>query len=1334
MHIIHSYFWITLLTVLYCGSLFAQIGDNQSYRNQNFEIISEGDGLSDPNVYCITQDSTGKIWIGTKGGLNSYDGYRMKTYRHNSDDSESISNSDIKCFFHYADTLLYIGTDNGLSVLNLNKETFELIECTRDHSVRFVTKDRDDNLWIGTNRGLLKRSGTDGAWRKYSSEDEQWNLPADYILYGMVDKSGDVIVGTYQYICVKERDSEHFKKIRIPFDRINQNRMVSYLIEDIENPDRVYVGTEQGLYLTDVKSGRSRLLLTASVTSLEYDMEQNLWIGTHQGVFIKKKENDKPEVLFDDNLRFGPSRQIWFLFMDRDANMWIGTDNGIAIFSTNDHLQFVSVKDLLGREISLSIHYITSDDYDNLWLGTSNGLIRYGVESGRSEYFTTLGPQDKTLSYPKINHLLADGNSLWIATDNGLNRYSYETGKIQQFSIDAPEQSFHASWIYSIFADREDNLWLGTYENGVFVIDKGHLPASGNKLLYADHHYNSKTPPVLSSNIVSSIEGDSHGRILLGTDYSGLNIFDPAQRSVRILNSADSRLSSNNIRQIISDKEGNVYIATDNGIDMIKNGAEEISPMTEQIREPVMFVAPENGNLWFKTVGGVKRMSATDKAVASYSLDGRNYNTAYYYEKYNRMYFGTFNGFLTFEPDSVRGNDSTRPITLTNILLANVPVRIGRKYNNNIILPTTLGGLKEIFLKYSQNSFSIEFSSFIFRQKKEVSYLYRLYGFDDNWQTNDGKDNKISFINIPPGKYQFQIKNSEDTEGKNVTTLGITIRNPWYTSWYALLAYCFISLFLVWQLWRIVNYKRMLDYEKLEKKKAAELASLKAEFFTNVSHDLKTPLSIVLERTGQIIGSTDNEEIRNSLLSVHRNGQKIHRLINQLLDYGDNRNVELILTGTDLGNFIGSIVGQFKEQFDYKKITFSYHREKLGYMFYIDQMSIESAVGNLLSNAVKFTEEGGHIDISLRPFAETDEELTAEFSITDDGCGIPSEDLDKVFNRYYQSEHSKHMNRGGSGIGLYMFKKIIEDHNGSVSIDSEVGKGTCVKFYLTTLKSHPIEDPVEMKENTPSPAAKNKHEKSRKPTVLVVEDNVEISDLIRDTLSRKFNILTAYDGEAGLRMCLAELPDLVVTDLMMPKMDGLQMSKILKANINTALIPIIVLTAKSDVRTEMEVRAAYVDSFIPKPLNINYLEQRIAFLISKQNRQEEKLRQRDIVSPREENAVSLDEKLLAQITGIIEHNLMDSSLNVSALCNQLGLSEKYVYRKVKTLTGLSVVEYIRSIRLKKAAMYLKQNKLSVSEIMLLVGFSNNNYFAKSFRTKYGVTPKEYAKRYADKEN
>lgn len=1173
-----------------------------------------------------------------------------------------------------------------------------------DPMVYAFAQDREGYLWIGTQGGLNRYDG-------------------------------------YRFISYTHRDGD---SATLSHSRINCLSMEG---------DDLYIGTDKGVNVYNLHTDVFRLLPQTKDYSVKFIVRQKdslFWFGTNRGIL---RYDGKQVVRYfpEGDTPYFPGEYVPCGYLLDDSVFYAGTYHYLCRYREDGHFETIPLP-LSGRlKNNLLLSLIKDSETEgHLWLGTEQGLIRWNTATGRSELYLPATPI-KSLLYDQKNNLWIGTDNglfikpagttefickrkrtddphslqndvvwtifrdreqnLWIATDGGLNRYDYRTRRIVRYTVRDKNEAFNSTWMYSIVEDKQGYLWLGTYEGGIFVVDKKRMPEQGG-IVYAAHHYNNRSGSrKLSSNVTHSLTLHPDGSLWAGTDHSGINRISTDHRKVDLICNRTDNLTSDFVRSLAIDADGDAWVGTDNGLNYIpQTTGKAVSVAAGRITAPVRLLTLQDDNVWFGTNTGITCYNREKGNLNEVNL-GQTYYTCIYYDRRDRrMYLGVPDGIIVFSPDTLLA-PGTKP-----------RLRITGYIPDKQDTPENMTGRTELRLPFRQNSFSLEFSSFLYRNTF-LRYAYRLQGYDDEWRELPGIFNRSIYLNVPSGHYTFEVCNigSDGSLMDNRANLTVVILPPWYWTPLALMLY---GLLIAGSVFGVIRYTRLRhrkEIERVKREKTLKLTRMKLDFFANVSHEFKTPLSLIIGYISQLlIHETDNGRKRQMQI-IRKNADKLHSLINQMLDYKEG-NEELMVSEIILPEFAGEIFRQFETLFREKGITGEFSADTIPHTFAIDRVKMESALTNLLSNALKFTNAGGHIRMKITTATEDEQFFTAAISVEDDGCGIPEADLPKIFDRHFISSSSRHLNKEGNGIGLALTHKIIEQHGGAISFRSEEGKGTCVTITLTTPKTVAF-----VKNETEAPATEIPGEK---PWVLLVEDDTEIRDFIKENLSHTFRFLTAANGKEGIEQARKSLPQLIITDLTMPVADGKYLCRALKDNVNTAFIPVIILTARNDSRTELSAYE-YADAFVTKPFDLNYLCDLSKKLIIKSRKFVEKSRQKELITPPAEELVSSDEQFLRQINAIIEESLSNPELNVSTLCRKSGMGDKQVYRKIKQLTGMSVVEYIRDIRLRKAAMFLRQNKLSVSEIMYLVGFSNASYFTRCFKETYGLSPKEFSKQKQD---
>lgn len=1274
-----------------------------SFISERFRNVTLPSGKTTA-VFSIAQDSHGFIWLGTDDGLTRHDGYGFKTYRWEMGDSLSLTNNIVNALLYDRDSdILYVGTDKGVCSYDSVKDCFRSIPHTSGRHVKFFLAD-DEALYVATTTGLLK--GTEGGFEEI--------LDGHFTSIRKV--GGRIWAASYGCIFCIEPDGD-IRRHDLSEMLDGKNVLVLDICPDMQDSDALWLGTETGLfhYLPSESRCDGRSMENIPVKTFLYSGE-DLWIGSDNGLailedgmnprFFRHKVGDLSSI---------PNNVVWNITEDGDGNIWLGTDHGVAVAEIGYPYRYIGVDRITGRTDGLDVSVLKADRNGNLWLGGRNGLICSCTELNEGFWLKADdGAKQCRLSHNKVRGLHDDGSHLWIISDGGLDVYNHHTGHIMNCRILEPTGRYNSNWMYSIAEDSMGRLWLGTYDGGLYCVSKEKILSSQGTVC-CDMHLNEESVPSLASNIVRNIV--IRGTHLYAETYNVLNIisletFDavrtPLPHDVFVL----SMIAGDNC----------IWIGTDKGLFRLYEDGKLQKVSGSDVY--VMGLASHEGKIW---VAGKTSISsycpATDIWMHTPMAELPLMSVTAFGDA---LYFGTVDGIVEYGNQPAAQNEEDHRIMLTELWINDEMIDVGKEYDGNVILDRNITMTGQIKFSHLQNSFAFALSSFA-SGGKDNAMVYRLKGFDDRWRRLQDGNNVASFINVPSGNYTFEYAAAGPMSepAGSISEISIDIKPMWYQTPAAYLIYIMLVICACLAGLRFWRMRHQLQMEHAERERAIAMADSKSEFLANISHEFKSPLSIILNFVSRMTASESDVLKTRELQTVQKNAEKIHLLLNQMVAFNENGSSTLFMpVPVSLGDVAKEAWSRFVQAFADKDISARFVADDIGYMFMVDRLQMESVFQNLLSNALKFTPRGGSILMSVNISEETSDMIYADIKVEDTGCGISESELPKIFNRFYMAPSAKGVNQGGSGIGLHMVKSIVEMHKGKIFVSSESGKGSCFTIRLSTLKadSFILKTAVESDLSLHSLSQVWQHE--RKPIILVVEDNSDIRDFIIASLGKDYIFLTADDGEAGLEILKKEKTDLVITDIAMPGMDGLTMSRTIRNNLNTAFLPIIVLTGKNDVQTQMQ-SFEYADAFIAKPFDLNYLNGRIIQLLIKHEQYLNKMRQQNLLSPQVEAVESPDEVFLQEITAIVTRHIDDSDFSVAALCAESHWSEKQVYRKMKQLTGKTVTEFIRDIRLEKAASYLGQHKLTVNEVMYKVGFTTASYFSKCFKEKFGVSPSEY---------
>ena len=1262
-------------------------------------------------VYTAVQDSSRFIWLGSESGLLKYDGYGILSYRFSPDDIHSLCNDHVNSLVYCHDYgKMVVGTDAGVSVYDFASDSFSRLEACGYMQVKALLRD-GNMLWVGTAEGLMRFDISDGL-HPGMEPDESARIPDAYI--ACARKTGDTVCfGTYDGFYTYGSGTGF-----VMHGLGTVRKLVLDIVPVQDDGSSLWLGTESGLARYAPGRGVTAAYLeNIPIKNFLAGDDGRLWIGTDNGLFIKSG---------DGIVRFGheaqnssslPDNVVWQVFRDSEDDIFLCTDYGIALPRLSPDRTFVPVSSITGSRDGLNIGVMSYDSCGNLWLGGMNGLVMQESDgtSGRW-YRADTGIPGMRLSHNKIRDLHADGGGMLAVSDGGLDRIDCRTGRVRHFDIAGRSGEYLSTWMYSVAEDARGRLWLGTYDGLLMIADKDRLLSQERAPYIADAQYNLATWPALSGNATMDIAfTESFGAAI---SNGSVDFIDTGSDSISYVD-----LPSDLYAIALAADAGRIWIGTSKGLFCLSRDGKAVR--TEGFSLPAESLA----------VSGDDIFVASGSNVYVYDMSDGGWTTASFSdsplfcgipEKAGTVLLGTADGYFIFDRAKMQGHTRRREVSVTALFLDNVRIRTGQEYDGNTILEKSLDLTDGIDLKYSQNSFALEYSAFDF-SGGGGRFVYRLAGLDDNWQLTD--ENKAVFINVPGGRYVFEVAlaTADGLLASDVVSLPVRVRPVWYASPLAYMAYLLLAAGICASVVYYVRMRHQLQIEHLERDRALKTADMKTEFLANVSHEFKSPLSIILGFVGRMLSSEPDAMRSRELNTIRQNAEKIHLLLDQMVQFNENGGTTLFIpTATSLQELARSVYDRYADAFAQKGINSRFVADDIGYVFMVDRLKMESVLQNLLSNALKFTPSGGSVLMSVSVGEETRDMVYADIKVEDTGCGMTQDELPMIFNRYYRAASGQKDNYGGSGIGLALVREIVGMHKGKVWAASEPGKGTVFTVRLSTMKADSFVLKSAGREEYSLHSLSRVWQHDRKPVILLVEDNADIRDFIAASLGKDYVFLLADEGQAGLDLLSKEKIDLVITDIAMPGgMDGLAMSRAIRNSLETAFLPIIILTGRNDEQTEIR-SFEYADAFISKPFSLNYLNNRIIQLLIKHELYLSRIRQQKMLETETvDNERSYDEKLLQDVVEIVSRHLEDPHFSAAALCEESRYGSKQIYRRIKQLTGMSIVEFIRDTRLRKAALYLAQGKLSVTEVMYKVGFTTASYFAKCFKEKYGVSPSEY---------
>ena len=1320
-----------------------------------FSYISINEGLSQSTVFSIDQDKRGNMWFATYDGVNKYDGYAFTVYQHNEDDPNSIANDISRIVKTDSQGRVWIGTRDGLSRYDEEKDIFQnfFYEKNGKHlQVNGIEEISPEQLLISTPEGLIMFDIKESKFIDDSFSTAMHKTIAS-TLYRQDDQIyiGTSTDGLYTYSITQKT----FEKV-IP---ILGTKQIQAILQ--QSPTRIWVATEgAGLFLINPKTKEIKNYLHSPsnpksissnyIRSLAMDSQNRLWIGTFNDLNIYHEGTDSFASYSSNPVENGSlsQRSVRSIFMDSQGGMWLGTYFGGLNYYHPIRNRFKNIRNIPYKN-SLSdnvVSCIVEDKDKNLRIGTNDGgLNLYNPITQRFTSYTLQEDESaRGIGSNNIKAVYVDEKKslVYIGTHaGGLSILHRNSGQVENFN-QRNSQLVNEN-VYAILPDGEGNLWLGTLSALVRF--------NPEQRSFTTIEKEKDGTPVVSKQITTLFR-DSHKRLWIGGE-EGLSVFKQEGLDIQ----KASILPVSNVTKLFTNciyeaSNGIIWVGTREGFYCFNEKDKQIKRYntTNGLPNNVVYGILEDsfGRLWLSTNRGISCFNPETEKFRNFTesdgLQSNQFNTASYCRtSVGQMYFGGINGITTFRPELLLDNPYTPPVVITKLQLFN---KVVRPDDETGILTKNISETKSITLKSWQTAFSIEFVVSNYISGQHNTFAYKLEGYDKEWYyLTDSRT--VSYSNLPQGTYQFLVKaaNSDGKWNPIPTALEIIVLPIWYKTWWALLIFFatfagFIT-FVFRFFWMRKSMEAQLEIERRDKEHQEEINQMKMRFFINISHELRTPLTLILTPLQEIINKISDRWTRNQLEYIQRNANRLLHLVNQLMDY---RRAELGVfeLKAKKGNAHQLIQDNFlfyDKLARHKKITYTLHSELEDKEVLFDANYLELIVNNLLSNAFKYTESGQSITVTLK-----EENGWLLLQVSDTGIGIPINKQGKIFERFYQIE-SEHV---GSGIGLSLVQRLIELHHGRIELDSEENKGSTFSVYLpqdlsvykpSELASNDEQNEEEQVYSTNSKAmyfidtekVENESVESgdkKRGTILIVEDNNEIRRYLSNGLADLFNTLEAGNGEEALEKLKDNEVDVIVTDVMMPVMDGIKLCKNVKQNIRTCHIPVIILSAKTDIKDQMEGLQMGADDYIPKPFSLAILTTKIQNMMRTRRRMLDKYAKSLEVEPEKITFNAMDEALLKRAMAIVEKNMDNIEFSTDEFAREMNMSRSNLHLKLKAITGESTIDFIRKIRFNEAAKLLKDGRYTVAEVSTMVGFNTPSYFATSFKKYFGCLPTEYIKK------
>jgi len=1383
---------ICALLLLLCGHIASA-----QYNQYQFSHLDINNGLPHNDVNCFYKDNKGFLWMGTMAGLARYDGYSFKVYRHRIKNKSTISDSDVRTITEGPEQKLWIETRAGMDIYDPVTELFnhdikpELHKYgVTESTVRLLRKGGSGFFWfVSPSTGLYKYDPVSKKTIRIAHEVRGENtISASPIIDLTEDKEGNAWMihadGTLEML--REDTETITQRIDLSSKFSNRESDTYRLFIDRQGLIWIYdISTSTGVYYFDPASGALKKISKNSadvklnsdiVTGLIQDKDNNIWIGTdHGGInLINKKDFSIRYVLNNENDSKSLSQNsISSIYYDNLGIVWIGTfRKGINFYHPNI-IKFNLIKHSSDPNslIYSDINRMVEDKAGNMWIGTNGkGLVYYNRKTHKFTSYRHDPANPNSLSHDAIVAIYIDRfEKLWIGTYTGGFDYM-DNGKFVHYKYDASDpQSLSDNKVSDFLEDSRKRFWISTMGGGLNLFDR-----ETQKFKRYNQHNG-----LISSDYVFKIIEDTKGNIWIGTSY-GMNIL-PAGSSkfVRIINDPknDNSLINDNINSFIEDSRGYIWIGTRDGLSIYNLKAKTFYNYTIENGLPdnnIMDIQEDNhGDFWVSTSNGLSRISVSYKKKPVLIFKNFDENDGLQGREFNRiasvklstgeLAFGGPDGINIFQPSLIKTYDQPSKLFITDFQLFNKSVTANMEADGRVILDKSIFDTRSLTLNHDQNVFSIEFASLNYIGPHKVKHQYMLEGFDKTWITADNNLRKATYTNLAPGDYVFKVRasNTENMAQATPVTLKIRILNPWYTSTLAYIMY-FLAIGGALYYFRHrgiqklrmqftaeqekkevqrlieqekVESQRLLDNERMEAMRYRELDAMKIKFLTNVSHEFRTPLSLILAPIDKLLKGSYDKDIKEQVSLIQKNAKRLLNLVNQLLDFRkmELKEIKLQKQSGDIISFIRDITYSFKDIAEQKNIQLTFNATYENLKVNFDHDKIERILFNLLSNSFKFTLDNGKVNVSLDCIMI--DQYMIEIKVRDTGIGVAKEKQEKIFESFFQNDIPESIINQGSGIGLAITKEFVRLHKGEIFLESDEDIGSCFTILL------PFEElrnqghaPDKFVDNLIADDEPGGHPVSpvtisaKKATVLLVEDDADLRFYLKDNLKEDFNVIEAGNGKDGWQKALFYHPNIIVSDISMPEMSGIELCKKIKGDSRTMQIPVILLTALTGEEQELTGLETGANDYMTKPFSFEILNSKIRNILIQQE-SFRKLYQKQVeVQPAAVEIESPDEQFLQQVLQEIEKNIDNSNFSVDMLSSLLLVSRVTLYKRIVALTGKTPLEFIKSYRLKRAAQLLEQGKLTVSQVCYKVGFKTTKNFVKSFKEEFDILPSKYAER------
>ncbi len=1335
---------------IFLAILLQILPERMSAASFDFRSLDISAGLADSHVSCILKDKDGFLWIGTAAGLCRYDGFRFKNFYSNTADKSSLLSNQIESLTEDSNKQIWVQTNEGYCIYNADKENFitDMNSWMKEHGMEGVPSrvfvDSKGSVWIAvTAKGcyyynpstsehyLFKASRRRGclpmgAVTGMTQRDKSLVLSFDDGTLARLDGPRKRIVWINDYLAISNKHLPQYYNTYIDshynYWVSNHAKAHTWVYSSIE---RRWFSSPTEFFANLGMKGMSN----AFIKDIKEDSRHNLWLATeHEGLFIAnihKREIQhvvydmkNPNTLLDNTLQS--------IYIDKNDAVWIGTyKNGIAYYSPSlSHYPTITLGDICT---------ITADRDNNYWCGTNdNGLLCYNPATGTVRNFHKR--ETGLMTDVVVSSLAARDGSLWFGSFNG-GLTHYAKGAFRAYNQQNSDLANNSVW--SLREDAHGNIIIGTLGGGVQMLN----PQSGKFTTF--NTSNSKLP----SRYVSKVDIDKNGRVVVGHSL-GISLVDLRDNTVKPLPPTvdGSSFASLSVNDVCVDHRGLLWNANMSGLDVYDPKTNRVYHLYKNQQMACSVCEDMDGSIWATLPNEVVRIVVTRKDntlsffINSFDeLDGlqkRRYNyRSIFNDRRGHIVVGGQDG-INVIPSRTRHQVATGTrVLFSGIVLFDHPLSVGENYMGRVILDKSVNTSQRLNLKYDENAFTVLLATNHVSVPEKCHFMYRLKGFgDDKWLTTVESQPSVTYTNLHPGTYTLQVRvvERDGSIGKETSELLIHIAPPFYMSTWAYIIYILLVIAAVWLAWHLTIRRQIeklrVEQMRQEAERNRKMDEMKLSFLTDISHELRTPLSLVISPVKAMIDNESDSKKKSRLQLILRNAERLLNLVNQTLDIRkiETHAMQLNCKDGDIVRLVHEIADDFSRLSQQNiSLTFTSNVESLCIPFDLDKM--QKVITNLLSNAYKFTPEGGSVCVKM----QLDDKESAKgrcnllISVADTGCGISDEDKKHVFDRFYQTSHRKESEFGGSGLGLNISYEYVVMHGGTITVadnSDNAGKGTVFTVTLPVeLRQEAARTAVNDNDTAPMLPKADNGADMRDKEVLVVDDSDDFLSFMSEMIGEHYRVRTAVNGKDAVAKIQQHKPDIILSDVMMPEMDGNELCRYLKDTPETAAIPFVMLTARLSTEHKIEGFTSGADAYITKPFDFDLLLVRIGNLLRSHEGQQHKI----VPQITEEKITSVDQQLVDKATAYVEKNLDNADLSVEMMSEALGMSRVHLYKRLLSITGNTPSEFIRIIRLKHAARLLREGQLNVSEVAYRVGFNLPRYFSRYFKEYYGVGPSQY---------